>query len=713
MVTVGAIGLGVGGGRARHLGPATNVFATAGARDTYAAAEVNAAWLRAYEDDRSNVVIVGAAGTAGGPFYAIDQRTGDRDALWVGVSDPVSDRVLHAFLASGGSDTDDDIDYSATNRNTTLSLASNKTRIYILYERANSHYIAAYSIDGDHHSNEDITLGNPPGSGAEWRGVAATDARIYVLWRSSDETSSGVQTWSTGTSPARQASEDANLTVAGARDISATATRFRVLSQARPPSVYSYDTSWTRQNGETLLLSQLWSGYSAVTEHGGELFVLARDHSSDPQQNGSALAYTVPVSGAPTGPVRTIRTGLASADAMTSDYVAGSVTWVQVPGDGVAGAMGARGADGAAALADGGDATYTMSSPARRLLAPSSGRIAIPSNTQIIKGEFEFADSAGQHGYRGVDLRRLRALPAASNGDAVSASNAIIFPDAGGTGQYDVYVGRDASNDLLVASGSQSAVLVCHMDYLLPGAVASVGPENVTAAIERAQAAQDARILTALGIEGGATGDMTPAEIIAAFRAANAEWDYAQDITNEPSIPSLANYWDRDQIATALTTATAGLQDADEVNTLIGNALAAAVTGNTEVGITVTYANGKYSFRVTAQGGGGSVPTHTRYVAAKATTSFVEADFTGGTSSTTDTITLPTFTANRYIAIAVPDDTGDITSIVQQGGSRNQIGAFTRVAGTIQIGGVAYKVWRSNSRFLPVTSGVNYTIAQA
>ena len=90
--------------------------------------------------------------------------------------------------------------------------------------------------------------------------------------------------------------------------------------------------------------------------------------------------------------------------------------------------------------------------------------------------------------------------------------------------------------------------------------------------------------------------------------------------------------------------------------------------------------------------------THTRYAAASTDTTFAAADFTA--SSTTDTITLPTFATNSYIAIAIPADEDDLTFIRTEAGGLNQLGAFTKQAGTLTIGGATYKWWRSNRRFL-------------
>ena len=94
--------------------------------------------------------------------------------------------------------------------------------------------------------------------------------------------------------------------------------------------------------------------------------------------------------------------------------------------------------------------------------------------------------------------------------------------------------------------------------------------------------------------------------------------------------------------------------------------------------------------------------THSRRAAASADTTFVAADFTS--TSTTDSIVIPTFTANSYIALAIPTTEDDLTFIRNPGGI-NQLQAFTKQAGTLTIDGATYKWWRSNRRFLVASSG--------
>ena len=131
--------------------------------------------------------------------------------------------------------------------------------------------------------------------------------------------------------------------------------------------------------------------------------------------------------------------------------------------------------------------------------------------------------------------------------------------------------------------------------------------------------------------------------------------------------------------------------------------------------ITFTQADGSVvTVTIPAGSGGGTTPppaSHTRYWGRSADTTFAAADFTGadGVSSTDDRFTLPTWTGNEYFAFAVPDDTGDINSLIIDG--IEQFGGLQRVSGTLTIQGTAYKVWRSNNAVN--LSGKTVTIGQA
>ena len=106
------------------------------------------------------------------------------------------------------------------------------------------------------------------------------------------------------------------------------------------------------------------------------------------------------------------------------------------------------------------------------------------------------------------------------------------------------------------------------------------------------------------------------------------------------------------------------------------------------------------------------VQTHTNYIAISADTTFTEAEFLAGNTSTDENLVAPTFTSppSQYIAIAVPDDEDDITGITQGG-----ISVFTsweRITGTINISGVAHKAWRTTAVQNDLASGITYVATQ-
>lgn len=115
-------------------------------------------------------------------------------------------------------------------------------------------------------------------------------------------------------------------------------------------------------------------------------------------------------------------------------------------------------------------------------------------------------------------------------------------------------------------------------------------------------------------------------------------------------------------------------------------------------------------------GGGGGTPTPTpvgtTYAAVRTDQAFTAADFTGAdaTSAMSTTITLPTFTGDRYLSVAVPHARGEPSSFVAQGSSLNQISALTRRAGTTDIGDAPFIIMVSNEAFFDVLSGTTWTI---
>ena len=106
------------------------------------------------------------------------------------------------------------------------------------------------------------------------------------------------------------------------------------------------------------------------------------------------------------------------------------------------------------------------------------------------------------------------------------------------------------------------------------------------------------------------------------------------------------------------------------------------------------------------------VQTHLNYIAISADTTITAAEYLAGGSSMTADLIVPTYSGvRRYIAIAVPDSTGDITDIQQNGVSI--FGAWVRIAGTISVGGEDHKAWRTVDDQSDLASGLTYSIVQA
>ena len=156
-------------------------------------------------------------------------------------------------------------------------------------------------------------------------------------------------------------------------------------------------------------------------------------------------------------------------------------------------------------------------------------------------------------------------------------------------------------------------------------------------------------------------------------------------------------------------TADAHLSRKDYVDT--ADALKASLAGATFTGVVLLHgtptadneaATKAYVDTVAA----GMTPTpvsHNRYGALKATNNFVAGDFTGanGFTSDTDTLTVPAFIANRYLAFAIRNDIADPTDIREEGSAFNSIGLFTKQGTQVEISGEMYNVWISNAALLP------------
>ena len=128
-------------------------------------------------------------------------------------------------------------------------------------------------------------------------------------------------------------------------------------------------------------------------------------------------------------------------------------------------------------------------------------------------------------------------------------------------------------------------------------------------------------------------------------------------------------------------------------NARIAVALAAAVTGNTETGIVVTYnADGTFDFVIQA-----APQTHTNFVGITdgELSAVVIADFT--VSGITEALTIPAYSGTRRLLFARPASEADPSAVyLYQSGNRNtvnQISTFVKSNTSIQLGGEAHNWW--------------------
>ena len=125
----------------------------------------------------------------------------------------------------------------------------------------------------------------------------------------------------------------------------------------------------------------------------------------------------------------------------------------------------------------------------------------------------------------------------------------------------------------------------------------------------------------------------------------------------------------------------------------IAVALAAAVTGNTETGIVVTYnSDGTIDFVIQA-----AAQTHTNFVGIidGALSAVTATDFT--VSGITEVLTIPAYSGTRRLLFARPSSESDPSAVyLYQSGNRNtvnQISIFVKSNTSIQLGGEAHNWW--------------------
>ena len=147
-----------------------------------------------------------------------------------------------------------------------------------------------------------------------------------------------------------------------------------------------------------------------------------------------------------------------------------------------------------------------------------------------------------------------------------------------------------------------------------------------------------------------------------------------------------------------------------QINTLIQTALAAAVTSNTETGITVTHqSDGTFDFVVTGGGGGGETITDDIYFGTSSDETPTGAELT--IPGVNGVGTIPTYTGDMRILIARLATEGDITEVYYStdASQTNQIGTVTKFGTTVVPTDEteAFNVWVGNQ---PVSNANGVTV---
>ena len=374
-------------------------------------------------------------------------------------------------------------------------------------------------------------------------------------------------------------------------------------------------------------------------------------------------------------------------------YSVSNMAWTEIVTSGPAGQRGPTGATGQTGAA-GMDATVDAPSvlTAIQAFSPTQDTAA---RTALGVPEVDSASVlTAMQGFDNTQEGQARAAIAVPAVDAPTVLSALQGFTTGQEGQARTALGIDGAVivSLLVGLAGTARLPATAVRDLPAGGGGGLTTQQVNALIAAyGQPFSTAEESKLAGIEADATADQTAADIVALLQGLSGN--------------------DRLQAAAirGLATTLLDLTDTPNTYTGAGGDYLAVNAGATAV-----------EFVDAPTGGGGQPPaTHTRYAAASADTTFTADEFTQ--SATTDTLTLPNWTpaianaqaADMYVAFAVPNSTGDITGIHPVGNSFNQIGGFSRVSGTLQISGQPYKVWRSNSAFVPRTRGSEWVITQA
>ena len=187
------------------------------------------------------------------------------------------------------------------------------------------------------------------------------------------------------------------------------------------------------------------------------------------------------------------------------------------------------------------------------------------------------------------------------------------------------------------------------------------------------------------------------------------------DLSDRPTIPTVGTSLAALQIdsttnelqaatrATPTTYADAGGKALPEaIRDVMGVAL---VQGN---GITIAVSDSGDTITISATGSSTPAQPATFYYGISTDNAFVASEYTAVPSQTNPAngFAIPEPPANRFVAFAVPDTHADLSYISPNHATGdNQFSAYDRIAGTITLGGVAHKAWRSDTIFYPDAIG--------
>ena len=349
----------------------------------------------------------------------------------------------------------------------------------------------------------------------------------------------------------------------------------------------------------------------------------------------------------------------------------------------------------------------------------AAGTVAVPdAATWILWNGGKLAaaaDDAPTGDWKWINAADWRALTAAAVGDALADGTGIPFAEwavgdispSPSFVRRDVIFGRTATNTPLVSSGDAAEDFVgASIRYVTGiGGTAAAGADGVDGAdgtiVTANPTGSDGVDLTRITIAGdnfniaGGGGGTLPAAATQAEAEAGTETGtrlFSPQRVGQAIVALIPDSIARDTEVAAAYAALAG----------------ATFTGVT-AGIDPT-ADQHFATKAYVDSRTGTpAQDHTNYGGVSTDAVFTEAEFT--TTSQTHSIMVPTYMGERYIAIAVPDAEGDITNITQ--GGIPIFGSWQRITGTLDIGGVAHKVWRTTAIQNDLASGITYVITQA